>query len=157
MWAVLSDDEHATSNRLDPFCCWWCAEINKYYVVSRWLLIFCCTFPPCIIRPAGQGIFKGPAGFFSALCDQLAVTNAPQTVGLRCAHCSSEFKHVTPGNVIAWSNPPLGLDAPIQAAASQCLLLDVPVFHRQSYFIVNRKLEHYFKFFIFFLISSNFF
>jgi hypothetical protein len=60
----------------------------------------------------------------------------PQAVGFRCAHCTSEFDytliHVTPWTVIAESNPPLELDALIQATASPFLLLDVQVFHRQS-------------------------
>jgi hypothetical protein len=41
--------------------------------------------------------------------------------------------HVTPWTVIAGNNPPLELDAPIQATASPFLILDVPVFHRQSF------------------------
>jgi hypothetical protein len=41
--------------------------------------------------------------------------------------------HVTPWTVINESNPALELDAPIQATASPFLLLDVPVFHRQSF------------------------
>ncbi len=35
--------------------------------------------------------------------------------------------------IIAERNTPLGLDAQTWATASQCLLLDVPVFHRQFY------------------------
>ncbi len=40
---------------------------------------------------------------------------------------------VEPWTVIADGNTPLGLDAQIRAIASQCLLLDVQVFHRQFF------------------------
>jgi hypothetical protein len=43
---------------------------NKYFV-SRLFLFFCCKFLPCIIRPAGQGIFQEVSYELSTLADLL--------------------------------------------------------------------------------------
>ncbi len=102
------------------------------------ILNFCCKFPPCIILPAGQGIFPGPAGVFPALCDQLAKIAFPSGMlpRLWCSEVPTvpaSSRHVAPWTVVAKSNPPLGLDALIWATASQWLLLDVPVLYRHSF------------------------
>ncbi len=47
-----------------------CAGQNKYFV-SRLFLYFLLQFSSNV-WPTGQGIFPGPAGFFPALCYQLA-------------------------------------------------------------------------------------
>jgi hypothetical protein len=80
-------------------------------------------------------IFQGPAGCFEfrALCDQLYNKAFPRQLGSDVPTVPASSIHVTPWTVIAESNPPLELDAPIQATASLFLLLDVQVFHRQSF------------------------
>ena len=109
-------------------------EGQTYYTVSRLFLNFCCPLLPCIIwRPACQGIFQCTAGCveFRAFCDQLCNIAFPRLLGSDVPTVPASLIHVTQWTVIAESNPPLELDAPIQATASPFLLLDVPVIHRQ--------------------------
>ncbi len=105
------------------------AEHNKYFVAC-WFLICCCefpeNFPPCIIQPAGQGIFSGPAGFFPALCDQLAKIAFPSGMlprlwGSDVPTAPASLRHVTPWTVVAERNPSLGQDVLIWATASPFL------------------------------------
>ena len=101
-----------------------------------------CPFLPCIIwRPASscQGIFQCTAGCneFRVSCDQLYSIAFPRLLGSDLPTVPASLVHVTPWTVIATSNPPLELDAPIQATASPFLLLDVPVIHRQSFGNMN--------------------
>ncbi len=76
-----------------------------------------------------HGIFQGTAVCFEvrALCDQLCNIAFPRMLGSDVPTVPASF---TPWTVIAESNPPLELDALIQATASLFLLLDVQVFHR---------------------------
>jgi hypothetical protein len=120
---------------------WYSFTFAKYVDVSCLFLIACYKFLPCIIRPAASGhrFFPGPAAdFFPALCNQLAMI--PQEIIHRLLNSDAptvpaRLVQVKPSIVIAKSNHPLGLDAQIRliirATASQCLLLDVPVFHLQ--------------------------
>ncbi len=55
--------------------CKWCISSDgrtEQILCCLLILNICCKFPPCIILPAGQGIFQGPVGFSPALCEQLA-------------------------------------------------------------------------------------
>ena len=70
---------------------------------------------------------------FRALCDQLYNIAFPRLLGSDVPTVPASLIHVTPWTVIAGNNPPLELDAPIQATASPFLILDVPVFHHQSF------------------------
>jgi hypothetical protein len=111
--------------KLSQVCKWCISSDGRTQQILCCLLIlnFCCKFPHCIIRPAGQGIFPGPAGFSPALLSGIL----PRLWGSEVPTVSASSRHVAPWNVVAESNPPLGLDALIRATASQCLLLDVPV------------------------------
>ena len=110
---------------------------HTYYFVCRLFLNFCCPFSPCIIKwPACQEILQCTAGDcvgFRVLCDQLYNIVFPRLWGSDVPIVPVSLIHVTPWTVIAGNNPPLELDAPIQATASLFLILDVPVFHRQSF------------------------
>jgi hypothetical protein len=88
------------------------------YFICRLFLNFCCPFIE----------FE-----FRALCDQLYNIAFPRLLDSDVPTVPASLIHVMPWTVIAASTPPLELDAPIQATASQFLLLDVPVFHRQSF------------------------
>ncbi len=57
--------------KLSQVCKWCISSDGRTQQILCCLLIlnFCCKFPHCIIWPAGQGIFPGPAGFSPALCD----------------------------------------------------------------------------------------
>jgi hypothetical protein len=80
-------------------------------------------------------IFQGTAVFFDvrALCDQLCNIAFPRMLGSDVPTVPAILFHVTPWTVIAESNPPLELDALIQATASPFLLLNMQVFHRQLF------------------------
>ncbi len=75
---------------------------------------------------------RGP-GDGSLPCNQLYNIAFPGLLGSDVPTVQVSLIHVTPWTVIAKSKPPLALDAQIQATASLFILLDVPVFHRQSY------------------------
>jgi hypothetical protein len=75
----------------------------------RWL----CQVP-CVMRPAVQLAYR-----------RLLDSDVPTV--------PASLMHVMPWTVIAASTTPSELDALIQATEGPFLLLDVPVFHRQSF------------------------
>jgi hypothetical protein len=136
-WSIFSQS-FTFAMKHSQVCKWCISSDGRTQQILCCLLIlnFCCKFPPCIIRPAGQGIFPGPAGFFPALCDQLAKIAFGmllRLLGSEVPTVPANSRHVAPWTVVAESNPPFGLDALIRATASQCLLLDVPVLYRHSF------------------------
>ena len=113
---------------------------TEHTLCLSFILIFCCKFLPGIIFrrfwPVRQRIiFQDTAGGlqFRALCDQLDNLAIPRLWDSDVYTVPASLKHVTACNVIAECNHLLGLDALIRGTARQCLLLHVPVYHRQLF------------------------
>jgi hypothetical protein len=125
----LANDAALAMCRTEQILCFWSIfnsllQVSSLHCPTSWPRIHPgpCRLLPCIMLPASQ--------------DSHPVRNARQALRFRCIHCTSKFANCLASEswtVITASNSPLELDVQILATASQCLLLDVPVFYCQLF------------------------